>query len=69
LRSSGRRRRILGDAILPLAGFIFCAFIWWNLNTLAKVVGGLWAAIGLIYIAVATKGFRLSPKMIDFSES
>ncbi len=28
------------DAILPLAGFIFCAFIWWNLNTLAKVVGG-----------------------------
>ena len=66
---TGRRRRILADVILPLTGFIFCAFIWWNLNTLAKVVGGAWAAIGLIYIAVATRGFRLTPKMIDFSES
>ena len=63
------RRRILGDAVLPLAGFAFCALIWWNLNTLAKTVGGLWFAIGIVYIAVATRGFRLTPKLIDFSES
>jgi putrescine importer len=63
------RRRILGDAILPLIGFVFCALIWWNLNIVAKTVGGIWFAIGITYIAVSTKGFRLKPKMIDFSES
>ncbi len=64
-----KRMRLLADALLPLAGFAFCALIWWNLNVLAKVVGGIWFAIGLGYIAVATRGFRLTPKMIDFSES
>ena len=67
LRTS--RRPILGDAILPLAGFAFCGLIWWNLNLLAKIVGGIWFVIGLAYIAVTTQGFRLTPKMIDFSES
>jgi putrescine importer len=68
LRSKGWKN-ILGNAILPLAGFAFCALIWWNLNPLAKTVGGLWFAIGIVYIAVTTRGFRLTPKMIDFTES
>lgn len=64
-----RKRRILGDAILPLVGFAFCGLIWWNLSILAKIVGGTWFLIGVIYIAVATRGFRAAPKMIDFSEA
>lgn len=64
-----RKRRILGDAILPLVGFAFCGLIWWNLSILAKIVGGSWFLIGVIYIAVATRGFRSAPKMIDFSET
>ena len=62
------RRHILGDALLPLIGFVFCGVIWWNLNIVAKIVGGLWFMIGLVYIAVTTNGFRKQPKMIDFSE-
>ncbi len=68
LRGNGRRR-ILTNAILPLFGFAFCAMIWWNLNNVAKVIGGIWFVIGITYIAVSTRGFRLKPKMIDFSES
>jgi putrescine importer len=64
-----RRVNILGDVVLPLIGFAFCALIWWNLNPLAKFVGGIWFAIGLIYIVVTTRGFRVAPKSIDFSES
>jgi hypothetical protein len=55
--------------VLPLGGFVFCGLIWWNLNTLAKVVGGIWFLIGLAYLGITTRGFRQAPAMIDFSES
>jgi amino acid transporter len=64
----GTWRRILGDTILPLFGFAFCALIWWNLNTIAKTVGGIWVALGVIYITAKTRGFRVPPPNIDFSE-
>jgi len=65
----GQKKRILQDAVLPLIGFAFCALIWWNLNTLAKTVGGIWFAAGLLYVAIRTRGFRTAPVMLDFTES
>src|SRR5438270_9057482 len=65
----GYRKRIFADVVLPLVGFAYCALIWWNLNVLAKTVGGIWFAIGLAYVAITTRGFRKAPAMIDFSES
>jgi len=65
----GHRRNVLSDILLPLIGFAFCALIWWNLNPLAKTIGGIWFAIGLSYLAITTRGFRRAPAMIDFSES
>ena len=65
----GQQRRIFGDIVLPLIGFAFCASIWWNLNGIAKMVGGIWFLVGLIYLAATTRCFRNTPKMIDFSES
>jgi amino acid transporter len=67
LRKAGKPR-MLSDIVLPLTGFLFCASIWWNLNVLAKIVGGAWFALGLIWLAATTSGFRQSPRMIDFSE-
>lgn len=69
IRRLGYKRRILADAALPLLGFAFCALIWWNLNIVAKVVGGIWFAIGFAYVLITTHGFRTEPAMIDFSES
>ncbi|PYY17780.1 MAG: APC family permease [Acidobacteria bacterium] len=65
----GYRKRILADIVLPLIGFVFCALIWWNLNTLAKTIGGIWFVIGLAYLAITTRAFRKAPAMIDFGES
>jgi amino acid transporter len=65
----GYRRRGFVDVVLPLIGFAFCALIWWNLNGLAKTVGGIWFLIGIVYVAVKTRGFRTAPVMIDFSDS
>jgi putrescine importer len=67
LRRKDEGRRIVADIVLPLLGLTFCASIWWNLNGLAKAVGGLWFLIGVGYLAATTKGFRQTPKMIDFS--
>jgi putrescine importer len=63
----GGERRIVMDILLPGLGFVFCASIWWNLNSLAKTVGGIWFVIGVACLAITTKGFRRAPKMIDFS--
>src|SRR5947209_636332 len=65
----GYKRRVMIDAVLPLLGFLFCGLIWWNLNHVAKTVGLIWFAIGFIYVAVKTRGFRAAPVMIDFSDS
>jgi putrescine importer len=68
-RPQGYQRKILSDVILPLIGFAFCALIWWNLKPLAKTVGGIWFAIGLLYVGIKTRGFRAAPVMIDFREA
>ena len=63
------KRHLLKDAILPLIGFLFCGLIWWNLNYLAKTVGGIWFLIGILYVGFKTNWFRSKPVMIDFSEA
>jgi hypothetical protein len=56
------------DAVLPLLGFAFCGFIWWNLPAIAKEVGAAWFVLGLALLVIKTRGFRAKPVMIDFKE-
>jgi putrescine importer len=65
----GRRRRFLADGLLPLLGFFFSFWIWYGLQGPAKLVGGIWLALGLIYSAVKTRGFRERPVQINFSDA
>ena len=67
-RQQGYRTRFLRDTLLPIVGFLFCAVIWVNLNVIAKTVGGIWFAIGLLYVGYKTNWFRSAPVMIDFSD-
>jgi putrescine importer len=53
-------RRVFMDMVLPLSGFAFCVLIWWNLGSLAKIAGGIWFLVGLLYLALKTRGFRKS---------
>ena len=68
-RQQGYERRMLADIVLPLIGFLFCGLIWVNLNIIAKTVGGIWFAVGILYVGYKTKWFRSAPVMIDFRES
>ena len=68
-KRSGSERRLVRDALIPLIGFAFCGLIWWNLNSLAKTVGGIWFAVGILYVGYKTNWFRSAPVMIDFGDS
>jgi amino acid transporter len=64
-----RRPESWASAGLPAFGFGFCLWIWWSLPLPAKIAGGLWFASGFMYAAVKTRGFRIRPALIDFSET
>jgi putrescine importer len=61
-------RKLLTDALLPAAGFLFCLIIWLNLPTTAKLLGAAWFAAGLLYDGIKTRGFRTAPVMAGFEE-
>ena len=67
-RQQGYQTKFLTDTLLPIIGFLFCLLIWVNLNIVAKTVGGIWFAIGILYVGYKTNWFRSAPVMIDFSD-
>jgi amino acid transporter len=69
VRPHKRMIRTIADSLLSLFGAAFCGVIWWNLDSIAKIVGSIWFLIGGIYLAVSTRGFSAPPRMIDFGDS
>jgi amino acid transporter len=61
-------RKLLADALLPAAGFVFCLIIWLNLPVTAKLLGAAWFAAGLLYDGIKTRGFRTAPAIAGFEE-
>jgi amino acid transporter len=59
---------LVADLLVPGLGFLFCLAIWLSLPTPAQIAGGIWLLIGLVYDAVKSRGFRVRPVPIDFSD-
>lgn len=51
----------------PAIGFVICLIIWLNLPIKTFIIGGGWMLIGIIYLAIRTKGFRKTTVMMDFA--
>src|ERR1700681_2671873 len=49
------KRRILFDVIVPSLGFLFCLVIFLGLQGSTLVAGGIWVAVGALYVVVKTK--------------
>ena len=54
----GGRDRNWSTLVLPLLGFLICAYLFYSLRWQAKAVGGVWLAAGVIYGAIRTRGFK-----------
>lgn len=46
------RRRFVGDALAPAAGFLFCLAIWWSLPSPARIAGCVWLALGILQVVL-----------------
>lgn len=53
-----RGKRTIGNCAPPLAGLAICFYLWLSLRTPAKIAGCVWLAIGFLYGAWKTRGFR-----------
>jgi hypothetical protein len=67
LPQTGRTRSFFLDLVVRSLASIICLVIWLGLGRVAKIVGAVWFAVGLSYLALRTRGFRLAPLMIDFN--
>jgi amino acid transporter len=52
------------NLLFPAAGALVCTYIWLSLSHNAKIAGFGWLAIGAIYLAVITRGFRVTPRSL-----
>jgi amino acid transporter len=67
-KPSLKKRNFITDLLLPAGGFLFCLWIWINLPVGSGMMGGTWFLIGIIYLAIMTKGFRKQAKALDFKD-
>ena len=51
--------------VFPLLGAAVCSYIWWNLSLKARLAGFCWLGLGVLYLAVITRGFRIAPKSLS----
>jgi putrescine importer len=69
LPEAREKRRFFVDAFLPGFGIVFCFGLLISLQSWTKTAGIVWLIIGIIYVAWMTRGFRIKPKLFDFSEA
>lgn len=63
----GERRgwALFANLIFPLLGVASCGYVFLNLSWKARIAGWCWLGVGVLYLAVLTKGFRTSPHSIE----
>lgn len=51
--------------VLPIIGFFIILYVWISMDRLAQIIGTSWLIIGVIYLAIKTKGFRKLPPHLE----
>lgn len=55
----------VANLLFPSAGAVVCLYIWLSLSGNAKIAGFCWLAVGAIYLAAITRGFRVAPRELS----
>ena len=62
-------RRKWSNFVYPALGFLICTLLWLSLSGRAKELGVAWIAIGLVWGAYNTRGFRRELVSLESPES
>ncbi|WP_295014211.1 APC family permease [uncultured Microbacterium sp.] len=54
-------RTWIGFVFVPAIGVAINVGLWLSLDAISMIIGGAWTAVGVIYLAVKTRGFRAAP--------
>jgi len=60
--------QVLRNLVLPLIGFALTVWLWTSLSVETFIVGLSWLAIGVLLLAIVTRGFRRPTPMLDLKE-
>ena len=67
--SQRNAKNLLRYGVVPLVGLGLTLWLWTSLSALTLVIGLCWFALGLVYLAVLTAGFRRPVHLVDFTEA
>jgi len=62
------REKKLSNLLVPVLGFAICLLLWLSLSRSAKIAGVIWMALGILYGAIRTRGFRSDLVRFDVPE-
>ncbi|NUT59088.1 MAG: amino acid permease [Agromyces sp.] len=60
--------QVLRNLVLPLIGFALTVWLWTSLSVETFIVGLSWLAVGVVLLAIVTRGFRRPTPMLDLKE-
>ncbi|MFC9559629.1 APC family permease [Agromyces sp. NPDC056965] len=59
---------VVNNLVLPLIGFALTVWLWTSLAPSTFIVGLSWLAVGVVILAIVTRGFRRPTPMLDLKE-
>jgi amino acid transporter len=59
---------VLNYFVVPGIGVLLTAWLWTSLAPAALMAGGVWLAVGFVYLLIVTRGFRKPTPMLDMAE-
>ncbi|GAB3003787.1 APC family permease [Amycolatopsis acidiphila] len=67
-RRTGGRPSVFGHVLVPLAGAAVDVYLLTQLSSIARYLGLGWLALGVVYLAVLTRGFRKAPPEFELTD-
>jgi len=55
--------------LMPSIGAVVIGLLWFNLEKNSLILGLCWAAAGFLYLIYITKGFKVNPMTVDFTQN